>query len=239
MTRVNTIAAELSGALALWMTVAALRTACSAVQAEVSAECDALRALALLPGERLQMNGWLDHPAWQRAVVHQRFVESAPATGVSQPLLGVMLPEQHQFLTLRPSLAWPAAASGRGLSQHNPDRRSDVGSEMATAGRTGGRCHAATRLLASGAGCAAAGRQYAFCLAAAREAAAFLRVQRPAAHAFRCTLHPVCHPAALGPARHLARRGVRRLRGRARAARVTRTDWRRINFRWLASRLGG
>ena len=118
-----------------------------------------------------------------------------------QPLLGVMLPEQHQFLTLRPSLAWPAAASGQGLSQHNADRRSDAGPEMATAGRTGGRCRAETRLLASGAGCAAAGRQYAFCLAAAREAAAFLRVQRPAAHAFRCTLHPVRHPAALGPAR--------------------------------------
>ena len=81
MTGINMLAAELSGALGSVMTVLALCAACSAVQAEASAERDALHAQALLPGERLRLDGRLDHPAWQRARVHDRFVEKAPSTG--------------------------------------------------------------------------------------------------------------------------------------------------------------
>ena len=41
----------------------------------------AIVSARLLPGERLPLDGSLAHPAWQRAPVHQAFVEKAPHTG--------------------------------------------------------------------------------------------------------------------------------------------------------------
>lgn len=41
----------------------------------------ALQAARLQPGERLPLDGTLDHPAWQRAPVHRDFIEKAPVTG--------------------------------------------------------------------------------------------------------------------------------------------------------------
>ncbi|HLL10855.1 MAG TPA: DUF5916 domain-containing protein, partial [Rubrivivax sp.] len=44
---------------------------------------DALTAAALLPGEVLVLDGTLNHPAWLRAPVHDRFVETAPGDGTA------------------------------------------------------------------------------------------------------------------------------------------------------------
>lgn len=41
-----------------------------------------IRAERLAPGETLKLTGRLDHPAWQRAPVYERFVEQAPRRGV-------------------------------------------------------------------------------------------------------------------------------------------------------------
>ena len=41
----------------------------------------AITAVRLLPGERIRLDGALDHPAWQRAPVHDRFNEHAPVNG--------------------------------------------------------------------------------------------------------------------------------------------------------------
>ena len=46
-------------------------------------EPQALQARPLLPGERLTLDGRLDHPAWQRAPVHSQFVEKWPQTGAA------------------------------------------------------------------------------------------------------------------------------------------------------------
>lgn len=40
-----------------------------------------IHAVRLLAGERLRLDGTLAHPAWQRAPVHDQFVEKFPATG--------------------------------------------------------------------------------------------------------------------------------------------------------------
>jgi hypothetical protein len=49
--------------------------------ASSTAHAPALQALRLRHGERLPLDGTLAHPAWQRAPVHDQFVEKFPATG--------------------------------------------------------------------------------------------------------------------------------------------------------------
>ena len=46
-------------------------------------EADAIRAERLAPGETLRMDGTLAHPAWQRAPVHERFIEKDPVNGAA------------------------------------------------------------------------------------------------------------------------------------------------------------
>lgn len=50
-----------------------------------AAEPAALQAQPLQPGERLRLDGTLNHPAWQRAPVHQQFIEKSPDTGAAPP----------------------------------------------------------------------------------------------------------------------------------------------------------
>jgi hypothetical protein len=45
----------------------------------------AVRAVRLLPGERIVLDGRLDHPAWQRAPVFDRFFQFFPANGAAPP----------------------------------------------------------------------------------------------------------------------------------------------------------
>ena len=45
----------------------------------------AMRAERLQPGERIRLDGALDHPAWQRAPVYDSFVEKAPTLGATPP----------------------------------------------------------------------------------------------------------------------------------------------------------
>ena len=56
--------------------------AATAVRAQ---EADAMRAVPLQPGERIKLDGRLDHPAWARAPVHDRFVERDPVQGATPP----------------------------------------------------------------------------------------------------------------------------------------------------------
>lgn len=44
-----------------------------------------MRAVALDAGERIRLDGRLDHPAWQRAPVFDRFVERDPSPGAQPP----------------------------------------------------------------------------------------------------------------------------------------------------------
>lgn len=46
-----------------------------------AADQESVIAAPLLPGETLVLDGTLNHPAWQRAPVHQRFVEKSPVVG--------------------------------------------------------------------------------------------------------------------------------------------------------------
>jgi hypothetical protein len=46
---------------------------------------DTMRAVPLAAGERLVLDGRLDHPAWRRAPVYSRFVEKDPDTGGAPP----------------------------------------------------------------------------------------------------------------------------------------------------------
>lgn len=50
-----------------------------------SAEPAAVRAHALQAGETIAMDGTLSHPAWQRAVAHEQFVEKDPVNGAAPP----------------------------------------------------------------------------------------------------------------------------------------------------------
>ena len=55
----------------------------SAASAQTGGDSPAVQATRLLPGESISLDGSLDHPAWQRAVVHSRFVEREPNNGAS------------------------------------------------------------------------------------------------------------------------------------------------------------
>lgn len=46
-------------------------------------EAGAIVAARLLPGEHLKLDGRLDHPAWQRAPVYERFVQKVPEVGAA------------------------------------------------------------------------------------------------------------------------------------------------------------
>jgi hypothetical protein len=48
-------------------------------------EADAMRAVRLVPGETLRLDGALLHPAWQRAPVYTQFVEKEPVPGAAPP----------------------------------------------------------------------------------------------------------------------------------------------------------
>lgn len=50
-----------------------------------AAGAQTLQAGRLAPSEQLALNGSLDHPAWQRAPVHEAFVEHDPAWGAAPP----------------------------------------------------------------------------------------------------------------------------------------------------------
>lgn len=54
----------------------------------------ALRAARLQPGEQIRLDGRLDHPAWQRATPHDRFVEKDP------PRPGEAVPQRTQVQVL-------------------------------------------------------------------------------------------------------------------------------------------
>ena len=151
----------------------------------------------------------------------------------------------------------PAAAAGRGTAraarvpdaaaQHHAAharrragrprqpaqrRRHQPGCEVAPACRAGGGRDAEPRLLAGGAGRAAARGQHPLRAVVPREAALLLRVGRPAAQPDRGLLHAQLHRAALGPAQHLARTAVvgQRLRG-GRPRRRCRAAARRLRHR--------
>ncbi|HLL19884.1 MAG TPA: DUF5916 domain-containing protein, partial [Rubrivivax sp.] len=64
----------------LVLLLAAVLWAAPAAPARAADET-AVTAAPLLPGESLVLDGRLDHPAWQRAPVHDRFVETAPVAG--------------------------------------------------------------------------------------------------------------------------------------------------------------
>jgi hypothetical protein len=73
-----------TGHLPRWLLAGLLACAAAAAAqpaAPASAERQAIRSVALHPGERLPLDGTLDHPAWQRAPVHDHFVEKFPDTG--------------------------------------------------------------------------------------------------------------------------------------------------------------
>ena len=53
--------------------------------AAAAAEVGAVRAQALRPGEFIVLDGTLSHPAWQRTVAHERFVEKDPVNGGAPP----------------------------------------------------------------------------------------------------------------------------------------------------------
>ncbi len=55
--------------------------AAAAGAAPSAAAALALQAVRLAPGERITLDGRLDHPAWQRAPAHRDFIEKAPVTG--------------------------------------------------------------------------------------------------------------------------------------------------------------
>ncbi len=64
----------------------------------------AITASRLVPGERLTLDGRLDHPAWQRATVHRHFVEKAPNTGARpghETELRVLFDEQALYVGIR------------------------------------------------------------------------------------------------------------------------------------------
>ena len=64
----------------------ALALALAWVAGPASAELgSAMRAERLLPGERIRLDGGLDHPAWQRAPVYDSFTEKAPTLGATPP----------------------------------------------------------------------------------------------------------------------------------------------------------
>ena len=48
-------------------------------------ESGAVRAQALRPRETIVLDGTLSHPAWQRAVAHERFTEKDPVNGAAPP----------------------------------------------------------------------------------------------------------------------------------------------------------
>ncbi len=62
--------------------VCALAAGCAPAAGQVE---PALQAVPLLAGERLALDGRLDHPAWQRAPVFNQFVEKLPVTGAVPP----------------------------------------------------------------------------------------------------------------------------------------------------------
>lgn len=75
--KLSTLARLGAAALCAW----ALTPAAPALAGE------AILAERLRPGEALRLDGTLSHPAWQRARLHEAFVEKAPETGaaVSEP----------------------------------------------------------------------------------------------------------------------------------------------------------
>jgi hypothetical protein len=56
----------------------------------------AMRAERLLPGERIRLDGGLDHPAWQRAPVYDSFTEKAPTLGATPPQVAFYLHHARQ-----------------------------------------------------------------------------------------------------------------------------------------------
>jgi hypothetical protein len=72
----------------------------------------AITAARLLPGERLQLDGRLDHPAWQRAPLHDRFNEHAPVNGGparQRTTVQVLYDDQALYVGIRATDAHPEA----------------------------------------------------------------------------------------------------------------------------------
>jgi hypothetical protein len=70
------------------LTAACLRALCAGLllaTAARAAESGAVRAQPLRPGEVIVLDGTLSHPAWQRAVPHERFIEKDPVNGATPP----------------------------------------------------------------------------------------------------------------------------------------------------------
>lgn len=63
----------------------ALLILCLLLAATLASAGTPMRAERLQPAERLVLDGRLDHPAWQRAPVHQAFVEKGPELGAVPP----------------------------------------------------------------------------------------------------------------------------------------------------------
>ena len=53
----------------------------STARAQASPDTTKVSSARLLPGEKITLDGSLDHPAWKRAPVYKRFVERAPNHG--------------------------------------------------------------------------------------------------------------------------------------------------------------
>lgn len=84
-----------------WLAALLLGTAAHAQPAD---EPPAMTAMRLLPGERIAVNGRLDHPAWRRAPVHDRFVEKFPDTGAAPRFatqVRVLFDEQALYIGVR------------------------------------------------------------------------------------------------------------------------------------------
>lgn len=68
--------------LTQWTLALCLAAACGLLQAQTPDPLT-ITAVPLRPGEYLKVDGRLDHPAWQRAPVFNRFVEKFPDTGAA------------------------------------------------------------------------------------------------------------------------------------------------------------
>ena len=76
-------AAALAAALAL--AAPGRTTAATPTPPTVDDARDTVHAVRLLPGERIELDGTLDHPAWQRAPAHRSFTAKDPVYGEAPP----------------------------------------------------------------------------------------------------------------------------------------------------------
>lgn len=73
----------------------------STARAQASPDATNVSSARLLRGEKIILDGSLDHPAWQRAPVYQRFVEREPSNGAApkfETLIQVLVDERAIYV---------------------------------------------------------------------------------------------------------------------------------------------